>query len=219
MSKINERYGELPPVNRKIHSFIVDNNYTVRKFAIEIGVAQQSVQRLFSIDKDSGKYPLPSTYIRNAMINRFNLSYDWFIVNDVTFDDSSAPKGEDNASRTARLGLVKEYLKLTGQIRSVNDIARKMMKSEQNINMIFCGKIHVSDRFLYMLNDTFDNIFNITWLINGDGSMLSESKNEQADESVALISEIERLKALLNDASAEIIRLNKELRELRGNGN
>ena len=215
MSNINERILEAPPVNRKIYEFIISKGYTVRRFSIEIGVAQQSLQRLFSEDKKTGKYPLPSTFIKEAMIKRFNLSYDWFVVDDVMADDSNSPKGTDNASRLERLDIAKNYLKQTGRARSVHSIAESMNKAKSNITNIFSGKLAISERFLYMFNEAFDNIFNITWLINGEGTLLAERPEEETDQTIALLQEIENLKSLLSDASTEIIKLNKENRALK----
>lgn len=215
MSNINQRIMDAPPVNRKIYEFIINNEYTVRQFAIKIGVAQQSIHRLFSIDKQSGKYPLPSTYIKNAMMTHFGIGYDWFIVDDVITNDSKSPIGTDNASRLERLIIAKDYLKQTGRARSVHSIAECMNKSKSNITNIFGGKSQISERFLYMFNEAFDNIFNITWLIKGEGTLLSEKHDIEEDQTISLLQEIERLKELLNDASTEIVKLSTENRALK----
>ncbi len=215
MSNINQRIMDAPPVNRKIYEFIINNEYTVRQFAIKIGVAQQSIQRLFSIDKQSGKYPLPSTYIKKAMMTNFGMDYDWFIVDDVIANNSKSPIGTDNASRLERLIIAKDYLKQTGRARSVHSIAECMNKAKSNITNIFGGKSQISERFLYMFNEAFDNIFNITWLIKGEGTLLAEKHDIDEDQTISLLQEIERLKELLNDASAEIVKLSTENRTLK----
>lgn len=60
------------------------------------------------------------------------------------------------------------------------DIAEKMgMKSATNINYALNGnQKYLTDRFLGRFNKTFNNEFNLDWLITGEGDMLNENNQE-----------------------------------------
>lgn len=52
-----------------------------KNFAEKIGVKQQSVNRLFNVDKRSSKYPKPSDEIIEAILNSFtNINRIWLIT-------------------------------------------------------------------------------------------------------------------------------------------
>lgn len=69
---------ELPIVNQQIKRLIDSRfNGSVRKFSIEIGInPYQKVNRLFLIDKRTGKYPNPSIEILTQISNTFNISIE-----------------------------------------------------------------------------------------------------------------------------------------------
>jgi len=69
---------ELPIVNQQIKK-IIDSQFngSVRKFSIEIGInPYQKINRLFLVDKRTGKYPRPSIEILTQVSNRFDISIE-----------------------------------------------------------------------------------------------------------------------------------------------
>lgn len=73
----------IPPINQRIKDivrFYNDNN--VREFCRKIGLdAPQKVNRLFLINEDNGKYPVPSTEIILTILNKFDkISAEWLLL-------------------------------------------------------------------------------------------------------------------------------------------
>lgn len=74
-----------------------------------------------------------------------------------------------------RLRDVFEYLRYNGYVRTQKDLANKMNTSAPNISNAMRGlDSFLTDGFFYRLNATFDNIFNISWLLEGEGEMLAQ---------------------------------------------
>ena len=60
------------------------------------------------------------------------------------------------------------------------DIAEKMGASAPNVSSAFNGDPRVlTDRFLSRFNAAFDNLFNLDWLLTGDGEMLKDTIVQQ----------------------------------------
>lgn len=60
------------------------------------------------------------------------------------------------------------------------DIAEKMGASAPNVSSAFKGDPRVlTDRFLSRFNAAFDNLFNLDWLLTGDGEMLKDTIVQQ----------------------------------------
>lgn len=73
----------IPPINQRIKEivkFYNDNN--VREFCRKIGLeAPQKVNRLFLVNEDNGKYPVPSTEIILTILNKFDkISAEWLLL-------------------------------------------------------------------------------------------------------------------------------------------
>lgn len=72
----------LPIENQRVKEVII---FTTKgnelQFSKEIGVSQPRINRLFTIDKRSGKYPLVSFEITQAIINKFvNINSEWLLT-------------------------------------------------------------------------------------------------------------------------------------------
>ncbi|KAA6334758.1 hypothetical protein EZS27_016964 [termite gut metagenome] len=64
-----------------------------------------------------------------------------------------------------------------------SDLAEKMKSSNTNISRAINGNIrYLTDKFLKRFNQTFENIFNDSWLLTGEGDMINE--NTQTVEGV-----------------------------------
>ena len=72
----------LPVENQRVKKIIdFTTNGNVLQFSKEIGISQPRINRLFSIDTRSGKYPLVSFEIVQAIINKFvNINAEWLLT-------------------------------------------------------------------------------------------------------------------------------------------
>lgn len=63
---------EMPKINQRILKLIdLYTNRNVKKFAETIGISQQTVNRLFNIDRRTQKYPIATTEILQAITNMY----------------------------------------------------------------------------------------------------------------------------------------------------
>ncbi len=73
------------------------------------------------------------------------------------------------------------YLKMTGLVRTQLDVATQIGAYSQNISRVFSGDDkYLTSSFLVKFNVAFGNIFNIDWLQNGNGEMLSPDPKPQS---------------------------------------
>lgn len=72
---------DLPYANRKVFELIQEEtNGNVKAFAKKINVSQQSLNRIFCIDKRNGKYPSISNEIKQGIIDAYGKDEIWFIT-------------------------------------------------------------------------------------------------------------------------------------------
>lgn len=68
------------------------------------------------------------------------------------------------------------YLIYKKMISSQEELAKKVGVAKESISRALNGnKSYLTDKFLNKFNETFDNIFNINWLLYGDGEMLKDA--------------------------------------------
>lgn len=73
--------SNMPYANRKVYELIQkETNGSVRAFAQSINVSQQSLNRIFCIDKRNGKYPSVSNEIKKNIIEVYGKDEIWFIA-------------------------------------------------------------------------------------------------------------------------------------------
>lgn len=76
---------ELPIINKRIQSLIESRaNGSVRKFAQLVGISSsQKLNRIFNLDKRSGKYPEPSLDMVTSIANKFSdVPLNWLLAMD-----------------------------------------------------------------------------------------------------------------------------------------
>ena len=87
--------NELPLPSQKIYRLIQDvTNGNIKSFAESINVSQQSLNRIFCIDKRNGKYPSVSDDIKNGIIKTYGKNEIWFItdnMNESAIKEDAAP--------------------------------------------------------------------------------------------------------------------------------
>ena len=212
-NQLYDGYADMPPINRKVYNFIIESELSQREFADRIGMCQQNIGRLFRIYPPTGEYPKITKKIREGMMKAFNLPTDWFIEDeDVKVDD--APKGTDNKSKLARLNYVIDYLIRTGRTTSISALSDSVNVSRNYISFTLDGKIEVGLDFLNELNKSFNYIFDVNWILTGEGDMLAK-KDDRSEIIKKLMEENAALKAKLQEAAMEIINLNSEIRALK----
>ena len=68
-----------------------------------------------------------------------------------------------------------EYLRGTGKVHTQTDLAKEMGSSRSNASAAYNGDPKfLTDNFLRRFNEAFDSVFNLQWLILGEGDMLKE---------------------------------------------
>ena len=97
-----------------------------------------------------------------------------------------------------------EYLRFRGMIHTQKDLAEKMRSTPPHVSLAMKGESrYLTDNFLRRFNETFDSIFNLQWLLLGEGDMLKEEEDEAAFEQ----SETSRFLSLLEKKDEQIDRL------------
>lgn len=72
--------SDMPYANKKIYELVQsETNGNVSALAQNINVSQQSLNRIFCIDKRNGKYPSVSNEIKQAIIETYGKDEIWFI--------------------------------------------------------------------------------------------------------------------------------------------
>jgi hypothetical protein len=79
MNKIEK----IPEINERIMQ-VIDyySNKNVTKFANSIEITQQTLNRLFIIDKRTGKYPLATTEIIKKISEMYDINANWILTGD-----------------------------------------------------------------------------------------------------------------------------------------
>lgn len=72
--------NDMPYANKKVYELIQsETDGNVRAFAKSINVSQQSMNRIFCVDKRNGKYPSISNEIKQGIIDTYGKDEIWFI--------------------------------------------------------------------------------------------------------------------------------------------
>lgn len=77
--------------------------------------------------------------------------------------------------RKVRFNEAFNFLRMKGRIKTQKECANLMNYKEGTFSRALKGNPDcLTDNFLRTFNSTFDNIFNIDWLLKGEGSMFSD---------------------------------------------
>jgi len=71
---------KIPEINQRVKQ-VIDyyTNGVVKKFAENIGIKQQTVNRLFVIDKRTGKYPVATTDVLQKISEMYDVNSEWLL--------------------------------------------------------------------------------------------------------------------------------------------
>ena len=77
--------------------------------------------------------------------------------------------------RVDRFKKAYEYLRFKGYVHSQKELASRMQATAPNVSSALKGdEKFLTDNFLRRFNEAFDSVFNLQWLILGEGDMLKE---------------------------------------------
>jgi len=110
--------------------------------------------------------------------------------------------------RSERFKKAYEYLRFNGFTQSQKDLADRMQATAPNVSKALKGDSkYLTDNFLRRFNDTFDSIFNLQWLILGEGDMLKEGEEEYVEP----VTQDQTVLRLIDELSAQRMMTEKEL--------
>lgn len=97
-----------------------------------------------------------------------------------------------------------EHLMSLGLVHKRKDLALQMGISESNISRIFNGNLkYLTPSFLERFNNHYEGIFNLEWLLAGEGEMLASSELTKKSEGIMQTEEYillqQKFNALLQD--------------------
>lgn len=110
--------------------------------------------------------------------------------------------------RADRFNKAYEYLKNRGMLHTQKELAAKMKATAPHVSLAMKGESkYLTDNFLRRFNDTFDSIFNLQWLILGEGDMLKEGEEEYVEP----VTQDQTVLRLIDELSAQRMMTEKEL--------
>lgn len=152
----------LPNATRKLKQ-LIDNEFNgnVSEFSKHIGFSQQVINRLFNIDKRSGKYPTISARIMQTVCDEFNIRRDYF------FEDRD----------DTMLIRIKQLQEDSGL--NEKDFAKKVGIDAQAFEKKLSGEAEFDDEDLMAISKALN--IRLGWLVAGTGqvSLLPEKMRQQ----------------------------------------
>jgi len=142
----------LPNATRKLKQ-LIDNEFNgnVSEFSKHIGFSQQVINRLFNIDKRSGKYPTISARIMQAVCENFNIRQNFFFE-------------ENDDTMQIRIRQLMEDSGLT-----TSDFAQKVGIDASDFEKKLSGESEISDEDLMSISKALN--VRLGWLLTGSGQV------------------------------------------------
>lgn len=89
-----------------------------------------------------------------------------------------------------RLAAAYAHLRSLGLVHTQKELAQKIEAQESTISNALKGKEkYLTDKLLHRFNESFDSIFNIDWLLTGEGEMLNTNLQPANTEEPQLFTE------------------------------
>ena len=127
-----------------------------------------------------------------------------------------------------RFCMAYEYLRSIGKIHTQEDLAMVMKASRSNVSSALAGRKKVlTDNFIQRFAASFPGMFNLDWLLYGEGEMLKGAESPQESLTASMVSDttpygetsrdaiIMRLMDKIDEKDAKIEALQNEVAELR----
>lgn len=106
-----------------------------------------------------------------------------------------------------------DYLYHNGSINSKTDLAKIMGAGRTSISYAYNGRPeYLNEKFLIKFSNAFPGVFNIDWLLTGDGEMLKKAQEDTKSNGVTNSSD-ENISRLLEQNKELIDVLKKSLEE------
>lgn len=87
--------------------------------------------------------------------------------------------------RNDRLKEAFEFLRSNGKVHTQKDLAVQMGATRPNVSGAFKGDPKIlTDNFIKRFNNAFDDIFNLNWLLDGEGEMLNDTTKQQYTDKI-----------------------------------
>lgn len=162
MNKIEK----IPEINARIMQ-VIDyySNKNVTKFANSIEITQQTLNRLFIIDKRTGKYPLATTEIIKKISEMYDIDANWILTGKGDMLKSSSkisPSGaqvpapeQSDQSPEAGCPLCKDKDERIKDLKETIDILKENIKSLGNSFKI---SIETQQSVIHQLQDQIDDL-------------------------------------------------------------
>lgn len=145
--------NDMPYANKKVYELIQsETDGNVRAFAKSINVSQQSMNRIFCVDKRNGKYPSISNEIKQGIIDTYGKDEIWFISDISSYRQSEIIPQEEQHPTDSSYKLVPViHIDSVGGMHSDNDIAGEPQYIEGYVPFVNAQE---DDKAIYQSGDS-----------------------------------------------------------------
>ena len=104
-----------------------------------------------------------------------------------------------------------DYLYHNGYIKSKTELAKIMGAGRTSISYAYNGRPeYLNEKFLIKFSNSFPGVFNLDWLLTGDGEMLKKAQeapkpNEMQRTNSILLNELSELRKELSSQKTELV--------------
>ena len=78
MKKAGIDINNLPPLNKRLYQFAIENAGSIYAFSKNIELSQPRINSLFHVSEKTGKYPTIQSDVIEAILKKYNLNTHWF---------------------------------------------------------------------------------------------------------------------------------------------
>ncbi len=134
-ASLKKKYDKLPESNKRLLQLIdYKAKGSIYKFAQSIGLSHQLINRLFNIDKRSGKYPELSYKIIDAIANKFaDVNLNWLIT-------GKGPMLRDEPARTPEQEQIQTFTRPTDHPVPVQDIPLYDIRGSAGLSLLYSAQ-------------------------------------------------------------------------------
>ena len=78
MKKAGIDINNLPPLNKRLYQFAIENAGSIYAFSKNIELSQPRINSLFHVSEKTGKYPTIQSDVIEAILKKYTLNTPWF---------------------------------------------------------------------------------------------------------------------------------------------